>query len=231
MPGQRSAWPSFLSIFRLLSRLKSVFGDRPQVAEQRSGADGRLACARRRRSPRAFVRLQEVKDDVESTSDGQVAAKVYAFRRPRFPVVYAVGRELLAATSPAALQRQLRRLDLQGVDMIDTTGEGWAFHPESMIVSRLTIKKRWTKLEVIRLFNASDNSRSRSPRPRGVQRQPSPSCTIRSASARPAAGRSRRSFRPCSTFEMRVGEAPRRVYTDPDAAWTPEDARQESVRA
>ena len=48
---------------------------------------------------------------------------------------------------------------------------------------------------------------------------------------RPPAGRARRSFRPCSTFGMRVGEAPRRVYTDLDAAWTPEDARRESVRA
>ena len=64
---------------------------------------------------------KEVKDDVESTSDGQVAAKVYAFRRPRFPEVYAVGRALLAATSPAPLQRQLWRLDLQGVGMIDMT--------------------------------------------------------------------------------------------------------------
>jgi hypothetical protein len=33
--------------------------------------------------------------------------------------------------------------------MIDTTGEGWAFHLESMIVPSLTVKKRWTKLEVI----------------------------------------------------------------------------------
>ena len=64
---------------------------------------------------------KEVKDDVESTSDGQVAAKVYAVRRPRFPMVYAVDRALLAATSPAPLQRHLRRLDLQGAGMIDTT--------------------------------------------------------------------------------------------------------------
>jgi hypothetical protein len=116
-------------------------------------------------------------------------------------------------------------------NMIDTTSEGWAFHPESMIASPMTIEKRWTKLEVIRPFNASDDSRSRSPRPRGVHRQPSPSCTIRSAFARPAAGRSCRFFRPWPTFEMRVGEAPRRVYTDPAAAWTPKDARRVRVRA
>jgi hypothetical protein len=100
---------------------------------------------------------------VESTSAGQLANRVqYAFRRPRFPVVYAVGSEVLAATTSAALLRQLRRLDLQGVgtlDFVDATGEGWAFHSAAMIVSPLTMKKRWTKLEVIRLFNASDNAR------------------------------------------------------------------------
>ncbi len=36
---------------------------------------------------------------------------------------------------------------------------------------------------------------------------------------------------PLEPGKMRVGEAPRRVYTDPDAAWTPEDARRKSVRA
>jgi len=49
-----------------------------------------------------------------AAEDGQVAAKAYAFRRPRFPMVYAVGRALLGATSPAALRRQLRRLDPPG---------------------------------------------------------------------------------------------------------------------
>jgi hypothetical protein len=55
-----------------------------------------------------------------------------------------------------------RRLDLRGatiIDMVDVTGEGWAFDPELMIVSPLTIKKRWKKLEIVGLFNGSDNAR------------------------------------------------------------------------
>jgi hypothetical protein len=45
------------------------------------------------------------------------------------------------------------------MDIVDATGEGWAFHPDLMVVSPLTLKKRWKKIDVIRLFNQSDNSR------------------------------------------------------------------------
>jgi len=86
----------------------------------------------------------------------------YAFRRPRFPIVCAVGAELISAGSPAAFQRQVQRVDLQGgevLDIVDATGEGWAFHVELMIVSPLTLKRRWTKSAVIRLFNESENAR------------------------------------------------------------------------
>ncbi|MBI1993722.1 MAG: hypothetical protein HYS67_04785 [Deltaproteobacteria bacterium] len=86
----------------------------------------------------------------------------YAFRRPRFPIVCAVGDELISAVSRAAFQRQVERIDLQGhkvFDIVDARGEGWAFHAELMIVSPLTLKKRWTKSEIIRLFNESENAR------------------------------------------------------------------------
>lgn len=94
----------------------------------------------------------------ESNTTRQVQ---YAFRRPRFPVVYAVGSELRAATSSVALRRQLERLELPRaavVDLVDATGEGWAFHSDLMIVSPLTLKKHWKKIEVVRLFNESDNA-------------------------------------------------------------------------
>src|SRR5712691_8821241 len=100
-----------------------------------------------------------MRDTVESNTTRQVQ---YAFRRPRFPVVYVVGNELRAATSSVALRRQLERLELPGaavVDLVDATGEGWDFHADLMIVSPLTLKKRWKKIEIIRLFNESDNAR------------------------------------------------------------------------
>jgi hypothetical protein len=93
----------------------------------------------------------------------KVSAKIrYVFRRPRFPIVCAVADELVSARSPAAFQRQIERLELESdavLDIVDATGEGWAFHAELMVVSPLTLKKRWRKLAVIRLYNESQNAR------------------------------------------------------------------------
>jgi hypothetical protein len=111
-----------------------------------------------KRAAQQGVRLKEVKGSLESNTRDKVQ---YAFRRPRFPVIYAVGNEVLSATSPAAFQRQAERLERPStvLDMVDATGEGWAFHSDAMIVSPLTLKKRWKKVEVVRLFNESENAR------------------------------------------------------------------------
>lgn len=93
----------------------------------------------------------------------KVSAKIrYVFRRPRFPIVCAVADELVSAGTPAAFQRQIERFELESdavLDIVDATGEGWAFHAELMVVSPLTLKKRWRKLAVIRLYNESQNAR------------------------------------------------------------------------
>lgn len=93
----------------------------------------------------------------------KVSGKIqYAFRRPRFPIICVVGDELISAGSAAGFQRQLERFELQDdkvLDIVDATGEGWAFHASLTIVSPLTLKKRWTKSAVIRLFNESQNAR------------------------------------------------------------------------
>lgn len=86
----------------------------------------------------------------------------YAFRRPRFPIICAVGGELVSAWSAVDFQRQIERFEIQSgevLDVVDATGEGWSFHSDLMIVSPLTFKKRWTKSAVIRLFNESENAR------------------------------------------------------------------------
>jgi hypothetical protein len=93
----------------------------------------------------------------------KVSGKIrYVFRRPRFPIICAVADELISTGSPAAFQRQIERLELESdavLDIVDATGEGWAFHAELMVVSPLTLKKRWRKLAVIRLYNESQNAR------------------------------------------------------------------------
>lgn len=68
----------------------------------------------------------------------------YALRRPRFPIICALGAELISAESAAGFQRQIERFELQGdevLDIVDATGEGWAFHADPRIVSPLTLKK------------------------------------------------------------------------------------------
>jgi hypothetical protein len=93
----------------------------------------------------------------------QINGKIqYAFRRPRFPIICAVGGELVSAWSAVDFQRQIERFEIQSgevLDVVDATGEGWSFHSDLMIVSPLTFKKRWTKSAVIRLFKKSENAR------------------------------------------------------------------------
>jgi len=36
---------------------------------------------------------------------------------------------------------------------LDSTGEGWSFYPDRWVLSPLCSKKRWTKLEIIKLYN------------------------------------------------------------------------------
>jgi len=37
--------------------------------------------------------------------------------------------------------------------VVDSTSEGYGFYPRMMLISPLTTKKRWTKAEVIALYN------------------------------------------------------------------------------
>ena len=39
-------------------------------------------------------------------------------------------------------------------NLVDSRAEGFAFLPEHMVISPLTSKKRWTKREVITIYNS-----------------------------------------------------------------------------
>ena len=64
-----------------------------------SRSGGRVATAAAKRDVGRAFGCTEVKDGVKSHPGGKVR---YAFRRPRFPIICAVGNELLTALSPAA---------------------------------------------------------------------------------------------------------------------------------
>jgi hypothetical protein len=83
------------------------------------------------------------------------------FREPRYPILCNVDGHLIAAKSDKTLAKELSGLELREdaqYDVIDSTGEGWLLLVEVMVLSPLNFRKRrWTKLEIIRLFNNRTN--------------------------------------------------------------------------
>jgi hypothetical protein len=85
----------------------------------------------------------------------------FAFRRPRFPLICDLDGFLIAAESPAELQRSLDGVDLPNegkVRLVDARGEGWMLLSNEMIVAPRFAVRRWRKIEIIRLFNGSRNA-------------------------------------------------------------------------
>jgi hypothetical protein len=78
-------------------------------------------------------------------------------RRLRFPIIVDTGRGLVGALSGAECEKRVAQLgpfdDDNSMPVIDSTGEGFGFYPKILLISPLTTKKRWTKAEVIALYN------------------------------------------------------------------------------
>ena len=79
-------------------------------------------------------------------------------RRPRFPIIIDTGRGLVGALSGAECAKRIARLgpfdNDNSMAVIDSTAEGFGFYPKMLLISPLTTKKRWTKAEVIALYNS-----------------------------------------------------------------------------
>jgi hypothetical protein len=87
-------------------------------------------------------------------------AIVFAFRRPRFPVICDLDGDLFAAASAAVLQRRLGELpNDKKMRFVDTTGESWMLLPDQMILAPEFPMRRWRKSEIIRMFNESRQAR------------------------------------------------------------------------
>lgn len=78
-------------------------------------------------------------------------------RRPRFPIIVDTGNGLIGALSGTECARRIARLgpfdDDAALPVIDSTAEGFGFYPKMMLITPLTVKKRWKKAEVIALYN------------------------------------------------------------------------------
>lgn len=84
----------------------------------------------------------------------------FLFRQPIFPIVANIEGLFVGAKTPKALASQLARIPFENekfYDMVDSRGEGWSLYTPKMLISPLTIKKRWTKREIIELFNEREN--------------------------------------------------------------------------
>jgi hypothetical protein len=87
----------------------------------------------------------------------------FLFRKPKYPVIVDIDGDVICGRSAIALAKRLSKLiSLQekSYDAIDSTGEGWSFYSDKWVLSPLCIKKRWTKLEIIRLYNNRKNKTS-----------------------------------------------------------------------
>ncbi len=87
----------------------------------------------------------------------------YFFRKPRFPVLVSIEGDLICGKSPNTLSRRLLKSEYvreKSYNAIDIKGEGWGFYPEHWLITPLSLKKRWTKLEIIKLYNSRKNKKN-----------------------------------------------------------------------
>jgi|SRR5438105_1524051 len=81
----------------------------------------------------------------------------YLFRLPKFPVILDTGASLIHAKSRAQLEAKLAKItfaDEAERDIIDSKAEGFAFYPKTMLVTPAISMRRWTKLQIIDLYNS-----------------------------------------------------------------------------
>ena len=84
----------------------------------------------------------------------------FFFRKPKFPMVGNIKGHFIGARNARELSCKLAEIQLneeESYDLVDFTGEGWSLYASKMIISPLTLKKQWTKLEIIKLFNEREN--------------------------------------------------------------------------
>ena len=86
----------------------------------------------------------------------------HQFRRPQYLVLVDLDERLVAAKSAKSLLQKLSDLELPvntDYPVIDVTGEGWGLYlfPSAAALSPMAVKKRWSKREIIHLYNERKN--------------------------------------------------------------------------
>ncbi|MCI5208362.1 MAG: hypothetical protein D3910_06120 [Candidatus Electrothrix sp. ATG2] len=84
-------------------------------------------------------------------------------RKPKYPVIIDLDGVVVCGRSAITLARRIAtasNLKEKRYYAFDSTGEGWSFNPEHWALSPFCEKRRWTKLEIIRLCNNRKNKAS-----------------------------------------------------------------------
>lgn len=85
----------------------------------------------------------------------------FFFRSPVFPVIFDIGMGAACAETPSDLESYLikhsSRSNTDGV-LIDFHYEGFMVIPDKLLVSPLTMKKKYTKKEVLQFCGVADPS-------------------------------------------------------------------------
>jgi hypothetical protein len=87
------------------------------------------------------------------------------FRKPVYPVILDVNGLIIGAKTLKQLEDDISEIHLpagEHLPLIDSSGEGWSLAVDHMVISPLTFKKKWTKKEIITLFNNSEMAKKTS---------------------------------------------------------------------
>ena len=84
----------------------------------------------------------------------------YVFRMPIFPIIIEIDGQVISARSKQGLEKKLSGIMLapgRKHGGVDSTGETWDLYVDGMLLSPLTLRKRATKMELIKLVNGRKN--------------------------------------------------------------------------
>lgn len=83
-------------------------------------------------------------------------------RSPTLPILISRDDQLFAVNMPEEFEKTIKRKlhfspEQTDYDVVDVTGEGFKLQliDDTVVLSPLTLKKDWTKKEIIKLFNES----------------------------------------------------------------------------
>jgi len=85
---------------------------------------------------------------------------LYVIRKPVYPVICDIDGYVFSGITEKDFCREIAKFSSFGGEyyhLADSTGEDWMFSPQSMALSPITFRKRWTKRKLILLVNNRKN--------------------------------------------------------------------------